>query len=287
MRELYIKNGQGFILVYSVTNQSSLRELYELREQIIRIKDNANVPMVLVANKSDLESERQVSSEMGVQVANSWGRTPFYETSAKYRLNVDEVFTDLVRQIMRRDSAFGGSVAPSLRGHSFHSSIDEPYYYGHNKRISASSNHSSVSGISTNTVYANLTANSNNLNNNNNNNYNYNITSPNSNNTLHHASSMFKLKSKTRSKEQLPRLHQQQELSSSQMQQLRHMEQQQNHHLQQQRVQIAETEHKLTSKMSRQFKKQPQPSKSMPALRKSKKTSLLSGREKEKDCVIC
>lgn len=296
MRELYIKNGQGFILVYSVNNKDSLRELLELREQIIRIKDNANVPMVLVANKSDLEAERQVSPEMGVQVANSWGRTPFYETSAKYRLNVDEVFTDLVRQIMRRDSAFGGSVAPSLRSHSFQNSLDEGYnlaaaaqYYGHHKRVSASSNHSSVSGISTNTV---------------NNQYSsgyYNISATNTNtnapNTVHHASSMFKLKSKSKSKEHLPRYQApsspQQELTQTQLQQLRYMEQQQQQQQQQQMQQhlqpshvTYELDHKLSSKLSRQFKK-PQPSKSMPALRKSKRSGILAGKDKDKDCIIC
>lgn len=113
MRELYIKNGEGFILVYSITDESSLKELENLREQIARIKDNTNIPMVLVANKCDLDESRQVTSQQGVDLANSWGKIPFYETSAKYRSNVDEVFTDLVRQIMKRDSTFG-----SLRGHS-------------------------------------------------------------------------------------------------------------------------------------------------------------------------
>lgn len=136
MRELYIKNGQGFILVYSVTDPSSLKELLSLREQIIRIKENANVPIVLVANKSDLSDERQVTPEMGVQVANSWGRTPFYETSAKYCLNVDQVFTDLVRQIMRRDSAFSLQSPTSID--------DSGYIYKHEKRTSASSNNSSL-----------------------------------------------------------------------------------------------------------------------------------------------
>lgn len=122
MRELYIKNGEGFILVYSVTSESSLKELLDLRDQVIRIKGNPNVPMVLVANKTDLESQREVSADLGVRVANSWGRTPYYETSAKYRTNIDEVFSDLVRQIRRRDSAFDST---SFKGHSFEKSIDE------------------------------------------------------------------------------------------------------------------------------------------------------------------
>lgn len=128
MRELYIKNGEGFILVYSVTNKNSFKELLELREEVMRINDNPHVPIVLVGNKCDLEDDRQISPQQGIEVANKWGRVPFYETSAKYKSNVNEVFIDLVRQIMRRDSALGAS---SYEAHSQNSSIDEKFLGAH------------------------------------------------------------------------------------------------------------------------------------------------------------
>ena len=103
MRELYIKSGMGFLLVYSVTDQQSLDELLELREQVLRIKDSSRVPMVLVGNKADLQDERVISVEQGIEVSTEWGRVPFYETSALLRSNVDEVFVDLVRQIIRNE----------------------------------------------------------------------------------------------------------------------------------------------------------------------------------------
>lgn len=55
MRELYMKNGEGFILVYSITSQRSLEDLDPIRQGIIRHKNNSNVPMVLVGNKCDLD----------------------------------------------------------------------------------------------------------------------------------------------------------------------------------------------------------------------------------------
>lgn len=103
MRELYIKSGMGFILVYSVTDRQSLEELLDLREQVLRIKDVCRVPMVLVGNKADLKDERVVSIGEGIEVSSKWGKVPFYETSALLRSNVDEVFVDLVRQIMRNE----------------------------------------------------------------------------------------------------------------------------------------------------------------------------------------
>jgi small GTP-binding protein len=43
MRDLYMKNGQGFILVFSITSMVTMNDLYELREQILRVKDADNV----------------------------------------------------------------------------------------------------------------------------------------------------------------------------------------------------------------------------------------------------
>ena len=43
MRDLYMKNGQGFVLVYSITAQSTFNDLQDLREQILRVKDTSDV----------------------------------------------------------------------------------------------------------------------------------------------------------------------------------------------------------------------------------------------------
>ncbi|KAK9449519.1 to 3 [Limtongia smithiae] len=105
MRELYIKNGQGFLIVFSVTDRDSFKELEKLHDQVVRIKDSANVPFVLAGNKSDLAHARTVSFLEAKQLAHSWGTTSFYETSARSGAHVSDVFVDLVRQIQRRDSA--------------------------------------------------------------------------------------------------------------------------------------------------------------------------------------
>ncbi|EAA60727.1 hypothetical protein AN4685.2 [Aspergillus nidulans FGSC A4] len=95
---------QGFLLVFSITSMSSLNELAELREQIVRIKDDENVPIVIVGNKSDLEEDRAVPRARAFSLSQSWGSAPYYETSARRRANVNEVFIDLCRQIIRKDA---------------------------------------------------------------------------------------------------------------------------------------------------------------------------------------
>ena len=46
MRDLYMKNGQGFVLVYSITSQATFNDLSDLREQILRVKDQDDVSIV-------------------------------------------------------------------------------------------------------------------------------------------------------------------------------------------------------------------------------------------------
>ncbi|KAL1493268.1 hypothetical protein ABEB36_011352 [Hypothenemus hampei] len=101
MRDLYMKNGQGFVLVYSITAQSTFNDLQDLREQILRVKDTDDVPMVLVGNKCDLEDERVVGKEQGSGLARQFN-CAFMETSAKAKINVIDIFYDLVRQINKK-----------------------------------------------------------------------------------------------------------------------------------------------------------------------------------------
>ncbi|KAI4866200.1 ras-domain-containing protein [Hypoxylon rubiginosum] len=104
MRDLYMKTGQGFLLVFSITSTSSLAELAGLRDEIIRIKDDENVPIVICGNKADLEDQRSVPRTKGFQISQRWG-APYYEASARTRTNVEEVFIDLCRQMLRKDDA--------------------------------------------------------------------------------------------------------------------------------------------------------------------------------------
>lgn len=107
MRELYMKTGDGFLLVFSITQPNSLAELTTLQSQLTRIKADPKVPVVLVGNKSDLDDQRAVGHRRAEMLAESWGGKPYYETSARNRTNVDEVFVDLCRQILRRDKERG------------------------------------------------------------------------------------------------------------------------------------------------------------------------------------
>ncbi|KAJ1549876.1 Ras GTPase, partial [Nowakowskiella sp. JEL0078] len=96
----YMRTGEGFLCVYSITNRYSFDEIRGFYSQILRVKDRDYYPIIIVGNKCDLENERQVSTAEGRDLARSYG-CKFIETSAKRKINVDEAFYGLVREIRR------------------------------------------------------------------------------------------------------------------------------------------------------------------------------------------
>ncbi|KAK3096113.1 hypothetical protein FSP39_023381 [Pinctada imbricata] len=98
MRDLYIKNGQGFAIVYSITSLQTFQDIKTMKEQIIRVKGIENIPMILVGNKADLEHQREVPTSEGQMLAQTWN-CPFLETSAKNTQNVNEIFIEIVREM--------------------------------------------------------------------------------------------------------------------------------------------------------------------------------------------
>ena len=102
--DLNIKNGEGFLLIYSIIDQQSFIDVQPLIDQIQRVKGVSSVPMLLVGNKCDLEKERVVATSDGEKKAAEWG-IPFYETSALSNKNVDTVYTDVVRGILKARSS--------------------------------------------------------------------------------------------------------------------------------------------------------------------------------------
>jgi len=99
MREQYMRKGDGFLLVYSVTDKQSFENVRHFYTQILRVKDRDNYPMLLVGNKVDLVHLRKVSEEQGREMAAQL-KVPYIETSAKDPpLNVDAAFHEVVRII--------------------------------------------------------------------------------------------------------------------------------------------------------------------------------------------
>ncbi|KAM6893449.1 ras-related protein ralB-A-like [Xenentodon cancila] len=101
IRDNYFRSGEGFLLVFSITEHESFTATSEFREQILRVKEEESIPLLLVGNKSDLEDRRQVTADEAATKVSEWG-VQYVETSAKTRANVDKVFFDLMREVRKK-----------------------------------------------------------------------------------------------------------------------------------------------------------------------------------------
>lgn len=105
MREQYIRSGDCFMLVYSIESRASFEALTEIRESVLRVKEDEKAALIMVvAAKSDLDHLRAVSEAEGLELANSF-RCPFVEVSAKTRSNVEEAFYLLFKMMKEADQS--------------------------------------------------------------------------------------------------------------------------------------------------------------------------------------
>ncbi|KIK98500.1 hypothetical protein PAXRUDRAFT_31129 [Paxillus rubicundulus Ve08.2h10] len=97
LRDQWVREGQGFILVYSIASRSTFERLEVFRQSVFKVKRQRPIFM-LVGNKCDKTYEREVSREEGIALARTFG-CEFMETSARTAYNVELLFTNLVRAL--------------------------------------------------------------------------------------------------------------------------------------------------------------------------------------------
>jgi GTPase KRas protein len=124
LRDQWIRDGEGFVLVYSITSRASFSRIQKFYNQIKMVKESSSsgspsgtsylgssmhvpsgpplpVPVMLVGNKSDKAVERAVSAQEGQALAKDLG-CEFVEASAKSCINVEKAFYDVVRMLRQQ-----------------------------------------------------------------------------------------------------------------------------------------------------------------------------------------
>lgn len=98
MRKLSIQNSDAFALVYAVDDPQSLEAVKRLREEILEVKEDRFTPIVVIGNKIDRQSERQLNSKDVLSTVELDWNHSFMESSAKDNINVVESFRELLSQ---------------------------------------------------------------------------------------------------------------------------------------------------------------------------------------------
>ncbi|KAF2802655.1 ras-domain-containing protein [Mytilinidion resinicola] len=146
----WIRDGEGFVLIYSISSRPSFTRIQEFHHQIQRVKESSlsgspiypgsppsassngsafgPAPVMLVGNKCNRVTEREVSTQEGSALARSLGYD-FVEASAKNCVNVEKAFYDVVRQLRRQRQQPCGQGNKSSRADNLKRKV-QGYGYG-------------------------------------------------------------------------------------------------------------------------------------------------------------
>ena len=107
----YYKGANGIVLVYDVSDKRSMDNV-EYWVKNIKAHASDSVHVALVGNKTDLRKDQEKNGncsdpEAGKEFAQRYG-VPYFETSAKDAINVNEAFKTLVANIIAADPTDGG-----------------------------------------------------------------------------------------------------------------------------------------------------------------------------------
>lgn len=90
---------QGYILVYSITDDTTFSKLDRVREEIQKAQGGRPIPIFLVGTKKDLVSDRAVSDKERQAKARQWNCQSF-EISSLTNEGVNEVFEKIIQAIL-------------------------------------------------------------------------------------------------------------------------------------------------------------------------------------------
>ena len=99
IRDIYMRNGDGFVVVYDITNRWSFQNVYDFVYRIRCNRGSENVPILICGNKCDLNATRTVHTHEGMTLAGSL-KCKFYECSAKEMIQVKELWHDVIGQVI-------------------------------------------------------------------------------------------------------------------------------------------------------------------------------------------
>ena len=102
IRSMYFQGCVGALLVYDVTRHSTFETIDSKWLKDFKKYVKKEGTYILIGNKIDLNDDRVVSTEDGQKYAKQIDASDFIETSAKYGENVEQAFSNLVNQILRK-----------------------------------------------------------------------------------------------------------------------------------------------------------------------------------------
>jgi small GTP-binding protein len=102
VRPPFYRGSTGIIYVFDLSRRSSFSDLKDWRTEVEKVVGQK--PCLIVGNKLDIakDGKREVSTQDGEAIRNEFNALKYYETSAKEGNSIEQVFTDLTLEILRK-----------------------------------------------------------------------------------------------------------------------------------------------------------------------------------------
>lgn len=89
------------IFIFDVTNPESIDlKVIDYWLYIVR-KNDRNMPIFLIGNKTDLDNDRKVTQEEALNIMMNFNLVNYFETSAKEDLNINEAFNSIIEYLLK------------------------------------------------------------------------------------------------------------------------------------------------------------------------------------------
>ncbi|KAI5991485.1 RAB7A, member ras oncogene family [Pisolithus albus] len=123
----YYRGADCCVLVYDVNSAKSFETLDSWRDEFLiqaSPHDPENFPFVVLGNKIDVEeSKRQVTQKRAMAWCQSKGNIPYFETSAKEAINVEQAFQTVSKNALQQEAEEQLCVSYSARRACLHNSL--------------------------------------------------------------------------------------------------------------------------------------------------------------------
>ncbi len=110
----YYRGADGCLLVYDISSRASFEALPMWLSEARQNSNNPNLVILMIGNKADLESSRQVPTEEAASFAEANG-LEFLELSAKSYKSVENAFLQTAEEITKKIKDHGRAKAAGIK----------------------------------------------------------------------------------------------------------------------------------------------------------------------------
>ena len=108
----FFKSAQGIMICYSITDENSFQSVQKWIKQIQNLAPR-DVKVMMLGNKADLEKDRLVDKELGVELAKTFN-IDFLEVSAFTNENIELAFHKLGKSIIENLNETRNEIQPQI-----------------------------------------------------------------------------------------------------------------------------------------------------------------------------